>query len=164
MTETTQSVESKTTETKTMNTYYISNEQVACMPILCPFTLEHADWPIVLTPPSSDFKQPKYDWTNNCWTDNDAESTSQKVMALTEQVEELQKDKEASDQTNSENSKQMQAMQQMLTNSNAMTGQISAQMTQFGNAITQLTEAVNKITSTTSQSANSVTTEKDGDE
>lgn len=160
--------------TNSLNQYYWSTDDMPFEPVWVPFKLDHNLYPLVVTAPDPSIKQGKFDWITNTWTDIDNQSTGQKVATLTasvnniaESVKQLKDDQLTNAKTDKQNQLQMESVQKMLANSNAMTGQISGQMTQFGTALTQLAAAVNKLTDTTDTStveaATQSTEAKDGD-
>ncbi|MBD5429723.1 hypothetical protein [Lactobacillus sp.] len=176
-TQTSTSVEEKQDNTakptNSLHQYYWSTDDMPFEPVWVPFELDHSLYPLVATAPDPSIKQGKFDWAKNIWVDVDNQSTGQKVATLTasvkdiaENVKTLKADHDESVKADKQNQVQMQAMQKMLANSNAMAGQISGQMAQFGTAITELTNAVNKINSaqeTPDSDTTSNNTEKVGD-
>ena len=109
-----------------MNTYYISNDDVACKPIYTTLELDHDSWPIVVTAPSADLKSPKYDWKNHAWVENAAESQGQKITKLetsvkstNEAITKLQQAHTTTVQESESLTQKIDAMQQLVVQGNA---------------------------------------------
>jgi hypothetical protein len=114
-----------------MNSYFISNDDVACKPIYTTLELDHDSWPIVITAPSADLKAPKYDWKNHAWVENAAESQGQRITALEdakkgldESVQKLTQDHTAMVQASNQLSTKLDGLQQLVVQSNANTAKI----------------------------------------
>lgn len=123
-----------------MNNYYISNDDVACKPIYTTLELDHDSWPIVVTAPSTDLKEPKYDWKNHAWVENAAESQGQRITALedakkslAESVQNLTQDHSATVQTNNQMSTKLDGLQQLVVQSNANTAKIMSTLNSMNN-------------------------------
>ena len=78
---------------------YISNNDVDCEPILLTKKHEENIYPIVVEAPTG-MNNPKYDWTKHMWVDQDAASTS---VRLTNAEKAIQTAQEQAATTASEN-------------------------------------------------------------
>jgi hypothetical protein len=123
-----------------MNSYFISNDDVACKPIYTTLELDHDSWPIVVTAPSADLKSPKYDWKTHAWVENAAESQGQRITALEdvqksldESVQKLTQDHSAAVQTSNQLSTKLDGLQQLVVQSNANTAKIMSTLNSMNN-------------------------------
>ena len=68
---------------------YISNESVDCEPILLSEKHDNDFYPIVIKEPA-ELSNPKYDWTNHMWVDQDAISNSVRLNNIEKAVQSAQ--------------------------------------------------------------------------
>jgi hypothetical protein len=118
-----------------MNSYFISNDDVACKPIYTTLELDHDSWPIVITAPSAELKAPKYDWKNHAWVENAAESQGQRISALEgaqksldESVQKLTQNHTATVQANQTLTTQINGLQKLTVQTNANVAQMMSMM------------------------------------
>lgn len=106
---------------------YMSNNDVDCEPILLSQKHDSDFYPIVITAPA-DLNNPKYDWTKHMWVDQDAtsnsvrltnaekaiQSTQEQATSVTNENKDLKNSLDDIAKSQTEQSKQMAQMLQLL--------------------------------------------------
>lgn len=158
-TETTKEVSSPNQEEKVLiksdiyHQYYVSDDNYPYEPIETQFTFNgDTYYPFVKTAPDPSLKAPKFDWQNHVWIENEASAVSQQVVQVNERLGQLNagfvkmQEQHAEDvKKNEAADKQLQMMQQMLANSNAVMGKVTGQMGMFSQALEGINQALTAL-------------------
>ncbi|WP_289761581.1 hypothetical protein [Lactobacillus intestinalis] len=133
--------------------YYVSDDNYPYEPIEAQFIFDgDTYYPFVKTAPDPSLKAPKFDWQNHVWIENEASAVSQQVVQVNERLGQLNaglekmQEQHALDAKKTETAdKQLQMMQQMLANSNAVMGQLSGQISVFGQALNTINQNISNL-------------------
>lgn len=133
--------------------YYVSDDNYPYEPIEAQFTFDgDTYYPFVKTAPDPSLKAPKFDWQNHVWIENEASAVSQQVVQVNERLGQLNaglvkmQEQHALDAKKNEAAdKQLQMMQQMLANSNAVMGKVTGQMGMFSQALEGINQTLTAL-------------------
>lgn len=141
------------TAENSLYTYYYSDPQSSdytqhCIAIHTTAKLDNLPWRWHAEKPADDMVDPVWDNNTNGWVENAPKTQAQLVAklqhdtdALITKIDSLGKQQESLQQ----DSQKINALQQMQASTNAMMGQLTGQLSKFGQAIQEVTIAVNGL-------------------
>lgn len=141
------------TAENSLYTYYYSDPQSSdytqhCIAIHTTAKLDNLPWRWHAEKPADDMVDPVWDNNTNGWVENAPKTQAQLVArlqhdtnALITKIDTLGKQQESLQQ----DSQKINALQQMQASTNAMMGQLTGQLSKFGQAIQEVTIAVNGL-------------------
>ncbi|CCI86961.1 hypothetical protein [Lactobacillus gigeriorum] len=153
MAEETTNTTAEITAENSLYTYYYSDPQSSdytqhCIAIHTTAKLDNLPWRWHAEKPADDMVDPVWDNNTNGWVENAPKTQAQLVArlqhdtnALITKIDTLGKQQESLQQ----DSQKINALQQMQASTNAMMGQLTGQLSKFGQAIQEVTVAVNSL-------------------